>query len=194
MQIKTLALAGVLLSTVGCGPGTFTLAGWIVSPTDPNYKATFGGVMVAKDTNGNGTVATNGPNNSAVFEEGDTFRGQFQFVDHGPGGARFHAVITGGYVAPPGGSGVVFAGRPKFSFLESSAYFEGTYTPIPRTLGPGGNFEVMIFDDKAAPFIQVDQLWIYLDGGVFDGYSNSVFPYTEATKTGGGSVTFHPEK
>ena len=191
MKIKTILLAALLLSTAGCFPGRYTVGGWTLSPTDDNAKATFGGTLRAIDSDGDGSVGT-AVANVFVPDPDDTFRGQFQYNDHGECGPAFHATITAGYIAQPGGGGITsFPFRPSSTYQEGSAYFEGTYTPVPRNLGPGGKIEILLISAEQS-FGTVDRIWIFLDGGVFDGYDNNVGAFPLGAEVQKGTVKFHP--
>lgn len=189
MKIKAIVVTALLLSTAGCFPGSYTVGGWTVSPTDENARAIFGGNLWAIDSDGDGSVGTR-VGSEFVPDPDDIFRGQFQYNDNGPGGPAFHATITAGYVAEPGGGGIL-GPSPSETYVQGTAYFEGTYMPIPRTLGPGGRFEVLLISADEQTFDTVDSVWVFIPDGVFAGYDNRGGAFLGA-EVQGGVVTFHP--
>lgn len=154
----TVALA--LLAT-GCGedPGSggppvltspfiTTGGGWIKSAacvTDPcKKKATFGFNMHFL------------PNEIGTPP---TIKGQFQYTDHGEW--MNYAKVS-------------FHGVPESLSVEGNVYEgEGSYTPQPKTLGPGGTFVVHVEDLGQSGPSTSDYISITLYDGVFNGYSNA---------------------
>ena len=118
------------------------------------------------DMNGGGSINT-GMEKKATFafqikcddsSGSPVTSGMLQFNDHGKG-IKFHAAVDS---------------VPINTDLPSSyvGRYAGTYTPQPKKLGEGGNFELYI-EDKGKGGPSSDYLEVKLTGGIYDGYSIS---------------------
>jgi hypothetical protein len=153
--------------SAGCSPGAYTGGGWVKAPAPAEDGiATFGVNGQARDRDGDGEI--------------DDVTGRLQYNDHANGVAIHGLVGDGGQLgfqlinACIGGECVSYEdenGDP----IPSAPIFAlgGTYTPIPKSLGPGGTFEVGLVDWGQEGPDEGDILDITLSGGVFDGYSHT---------------------
>ncbi len=129
--------------------------------------ATFGFQGQARDRDGDGEI--------------DDISGKLQYNDHA-NGVAIHGVVTD--AGHPGfrvfnacidgeciGGEVDENGDPILS--ESVFAAGGTYTPVPKRLGPGGTFEAGFVDWGQEGPNEGDIFRITLIGGVFDGYTNT---------------------
>ena len=169
MKLGRFAVLSVaVLSLTGCIAGTYTGGGWTPSPYDAEAKATFGGNFHAIDVDGDGEVFDW---ESETFDPDDSFKGQFQYNDHGADVA-FHGVVDGAYFSTEGNICGAPCDRPSLYSIIGSAYFEGTYTPVPKKIGPGGRFEALLIDNGEPGADAGDELWIVCTSGVFAGYNS----------------------
>ena len=115
----------------------------------------------------------------------DLFTGQFEYDGEGLEGVALQREVAGWYVAQPDGRGITRLPRRPSNVLLLS-------TSISRAPGIGaaqpgrGEFEVVIiFDDSTPTLMQMDEIWVFFDGGVLYGYSNvGVFELARNVKAG----------
>ena len=162
-------IVSLLLSFAVTGCKKTSGGGWI--PVDGgNSKATFG--YQASCAN----IAH--PSNPDLFVGQVT--GQFQYKDHGSNVA-FHAVIDSiPYNIDPAvtsceGMAVLLAELDDqgFGYALNSFGMMGTYTPIPKNAGPGGQVTIGVADNIAVICDAGDAVSVVLNGGVYDGYTKS---------------------
>ena len=135
-------LGCLLLSAVGCSPGAYVGGGSAKSYFYDDV-ATIGFTGQARDRDGDSIV--------------DDVTGEFQFVNH-TNGLAFHGKLVDG--------GIHYFEDRIFTFIA-----EGTYSPIPQNAGPGGTFQVSLFDAAGSDY-EFDEFVLYLTGGVYDGYQD----------------------
>jgi hypothetical protein len=94
-------------------------------------------------------------------------RGQFQYNDHA-GQVAFHGVIDDNV--------------PDCELGTMNPAWEGTYTPQPKTLGPGGTFKVTKIGEDDEPCLRIQT------------FSGHFYPYTRQDCLEGGNVTIWEHK
>lgn len=174
MKKATVAATILCLLFVGSFSGCRDISGggWIKSAGNPEKKATFAFVFDC-------IPADNSP---------DVAVGTFTYHDHG--------------VSPYGTYGV---GKAQISFAFNATIYRpgspdiinecditadqgsyvGNYTPIPETLGPGGQVWVFASDGEEGGPDKNDLVHIFLEGGIYDGYRNAGY-------LNGGNLTWGP--
>jgi hypothetical protein len=177
MKTKLLLLLAAVAAVGMYGCNDIAGGGWMKSSmhgVDPDAKATFGFDFECLNTSRFGT---------------DSAEGMITYHDHGLKLGVFDDVTFTGKDAK---KKLAFNGmitRPE-GVLEADicvnkvwfGSYVGTYTPIPPTLGPGGDMYVYVEDSGDQGPDKDDYLYIELSGGIFDGY------YNEGTPGGGNIV------
>jgi hypothetical protein len=201
MKKLLMAVLGLTtLTLVGCIEGKYTGGGWTESITDPDAKATFAGNFEAIDADGDGEVFDFF---SGTFDLDDTFKGQFQYNDHGTADVAFHGTVTNGYLmTDPTFIAVFPADRPSDYNVPGAIYFEGTYRPVGKSEpGDEGTFEVMVIDNGEPGPSEGDTIWVACTSGKFAGYTTDLDVFLGGLAWDddifgqplrGGNIQFHP--
>ena len=152
-------------------------------------------VTGCKKTSGGGWIPVDGGNGKATFgyqascaniahpSIQDLFvgqvTGQFQYKDH-VSKVAFHAVIDSipynidtAFTSCEGMAVLLAEVGEQVGFPLSSFVMAGTYTPIPKNAGPGGQVTIGVADNIAVICDAGDAVSVVLNGGVYDGYTKS---------------------
>lgn len=143
-QFVVLSVMATVLT--GCA-GKYTGGGWMPSAVDPSQKATFGGNLSARDTDGDLLA--------------DSFSGQWQYHDKAAG-VNFHV------------NDVQFGLEVDVSGPFPVGDFFGTYRAQPSKLG-GGNVLIIVSDLGDSGLGVEDVVAVFVIDGPFAGYSNANF-------------------
>lgn len=179
------------LGLVAC-EGRFTGGGVTASTAGGSATAAYGFQLAAIDADGDGRLFEFGPFGPTADPD-DVFRGTFTFNDMAAGVAFQGTIDLGGTFGElPFNACMVPCNQPRQYQVSNSGVFVGTYEPIPKTLGPGGYFEVLIVDNGEPGVTDPqDEIFVWVGSGVHAGYSNLVDRFV-FQKILGGNIQFHP--